>query len=78
MTKREKLEQRVRENPRNVSLEDFEALVWQYGYIKMGGKHPKAILGNRTLPFKRLNPVDQEYMEQALDIIDRMTGRKVN
>ncbi len=32
MSKKEKSEARIRNNPRNVSLNDFEALVNKYGY----------------------------------------------
>lgn len=41
MTKREKREARIRDNTNNVSLEDFEALINQYGRIKKGEAIPK-------------------------------------
>jgi hypothetical protein len=31
VSKKEKLEAKIRNHPRNVSLEDFEALIKQYG-----------------------------------------------
>ncbi len=72
MSKTEKREQRIRENPCNVSLEDFEALVNQYGYIQFGGSHPKAIIGNILFPYKRSNPVKTPYVEGILEIIDKL------
>ena len=70
MPKRDKREQRIRNNPGNVSLEDFEALINTYGYIKEGGSHPKARIGTRTMPYKRENPVKPVYVEELLRIID--------
>jgi hypothetical protein len=78
MTKKEKREQKIRDNPYNVSLEDFEALVNQYGYIREGGKHAKAMIGQRVFAYKRINPVDHEYVEKVLEIIDQMNKRQVN
>jgi len=56
-------------NPKNVALHDFEALIKRYGYIEEGAKHPKAIIGIRTLPYKRDNPVKSCYVLELLDII---------
>ncbi len=70
MTKNEKREQKIRLNPNNVSLADFEALVRQYGYIKGGGRHPKARIGDSTMPYKRENPVKAIYVKELINIID--------
>lgn len=70
MTKRDKLLSRVRNSTRNVSLEDFEGLIKAYGYIEEGGKHPKAIIGNTTMPYKRRSPVRPCYVRDLLEIID--------
>jgi hypothetical protein len=72
LSKAEKREQKIRENMTNVSLEDFEALINQYGNIKFGGSHPKAKIGNTTYPYKRENPVKPAYVEGILGIIDRL------
>jgi hypothetical protein len=69
--KRKSLDQ-IRRNSRNVSLHDFEALIDAYGYIEEGAKHPKAIVGVRTLPYKRENPVKSCYIKDLLDIIDEL------
>ncbi|MCX6005932.1 MAG: hypothetical protein NTZ34_01560 [Chloroflexi bacterium] len=70
MTKKAKREQKIRDNPYNVSLEDFEALVNQYGHIKEGGKHPKVVIGKEMLSYKRRNPVYKEYVEYVLTLIN--------
>ena len=72
MSKADKREQRIRANPTNVSLEEFEALIKRYGYIKKGGDHPKAIIGNVMFPYKRTNPVKPPYVEGVLEIIDEL------
>jgi hypothetical protein len=72
MSKREKREDLIRNNTSNVSLEDFEALIKQYGRIKEGAKHPKAIIGNDVLPYKRTNPVHRPYVVDLLEIIDNL------
>jgi len=72
MSKKEKRELKIRENPSNVSLEDFEALINQYGYIKEGGSHPKAKIGIETYPYKRENPVKQAYVKGILEVIDNL------
>jgi hypothetical protein len=67
---KEKREEKIRSNTSNVSLEDFEALIKQYGYIKEGSKHPKAIIGSRVFPYRRTNPVRRVYVDKILEIID--------
>ena len=72
MSTKEKRELKIRENPSNVSLEDFEALINHYGYIKEGGSHPKAKIGNTTYPYKSENPVKQAYVKGILEVIDNL------
>jgi hypothetical protein len=72
MSKKEKQEQKIRSNPSNVSLEDFEALVNQYGFIQEGGKHPQAVIENRFMSYKRTNPIKSAYVKQLLAYIDDM------
>ncbi|MBI2957407.1 MAG: hypothetical protein HYY32_01060 [Chloroflexi bacterium] len=72
MSKKGKLEVRIRNNSRNVSLADFEALVNAYGRVEMGGKHAKARIGNVTLTYKRVNPMPVEYVTDLLEIIDTL------
>ncbi|HSW58709.1 MAG TPA: hypothetical protein VLH15_09915 [Dehalococcoidales bacterium] len=72
MNKKDKLEARIRNNPRNVSLDDFETLVTKYGHIEMGAKHAKARIGSATLTYKRVNPIPIEYVTDLLDIIDTL------
>ena len=72
MVKKEKQEDRIRHNPNNVSLEDFEALIKQYGEIREGSKHPKAVIGKRVFPYKRTNPVQRPFVVKVLEIIDSL------
>lgn len=72
MSKKEKVEARIRNNPKNVSLDDFETLVNKYGRIEMGGKHAKVRIGNATLTYKRVNPIPPEYVNDLLEIIDTL------
>jgi hypothetical protein len=72
VSKKEKLEARIRNNPRNISLDDFETLVRKHGYIEMGGKHAKARIGNNTLTYKRVNPMPPEFITDLLEIIDTL------
>lgn len=60
----------IRRNPRNVPLRDFEAVIRQYGCIEEGAKHPKAIIGTNTMPYKRENPVKSCYVKELLEIIE--------
>jgi len=72
LTAKGKLLEKIRRNVRNVSLEDFEGLINMFGYIEMGGKHPKAIIGNYTMPYKKENPVKSCYVKELLAIIDSL------
>ena len=75
MSKKEKREIRIRNNPWNCSLVDFEALINQYGEVKEGSKHPQAIIGNRVFVYKRTNPVHYPYVEKILELIDRLKAK---
>jgi len=72
MSKKSKREEKIRENPTNVSINDFEALISQYGYIKEGGKHPQAIIGKKVMTYKRENPVKPVYVNEVLRMIDSL------
>jgi hypothetical protein len=72
MSKTDKREERIRQNPTNVSLEDFEALINTYGYIKKNGSHLKARIANYTMPYKRENPMKYCYVKDLLQIIDSL------
>ena len=72
MTRREKRLQELRNNPRNTSLNDFESVIMDFGAIEEGAKHPKAIINEYTLPYKRENPMKACYVLQLLEIIDSL------
>jgi len=70
MSKSEKRLSRIRQNPENTSLEDFESLARQYGSIKEGTKHPRIILGGHpSIPYKRESPVKKCYVDELLEAI---------
>jgi len=70
MTRDKKSVEAIRRNPNNVPLHDFETLIKRYGYIEEGAKHPKAIIGTHTMPYKRENPVKSCYVKELLEIIE--------
>ena len=72
MVKKTKLLDKIRQNIRNISLQDFEALINMYGYVETGGKHPKAIIGVHTMPYKRENPVKSCHVKELISIIDSL------
>jgi hypothetical protein len=72
MTHKDKRLPATRNNPRNVSLSNFETLVNSFGYIEEGAKHPKAIIGVHMLPYKRENPMKACYVLALLEIIDSL------
>lgn len=76
MSKKEKLEIRIRNNPRNVSLNDFESFVKTFGEIKEGGSHPLAIISKRVFAYRRTNPMQTPYVTKILEIIDEFKNQK--
>jgi len=70
MSPKKKSLEEMRRNTRNWPLQRFEALIRDYGHIEEGAKHPKAIIGLHTMPYKRENPVKSCYVKELLDIID--------
>jgi hypothetical protein len=70
MTKKDKREQKIRANRNNVSIDEFESLIRQYGKIEEGGKHPKALINGHYFPYKRINPVSSHYVDSILGFID--------
>jgi len=72
VTRKQRLLDKVKRNVRNTPLRDFEALIKAYGHIEEGSKHPKTIIGNHTMPYKRENPIKSCYVKELLDIIDSL------
>jgi len=72
VTRKQKLLGKVKRNVRNTSLRDFEALINAYGYIEERSKHPKAIIGNYTMTYKREKRMKSCYIRELLDIIDSL------
>jgi len=72
MARDEKRLNRIKNRTKNVTLREFEALINAYGYIEEGGRHPKAIIGNHTIPYKRENPVKSCYIKELIGIIESL------
>jgi len=72
MTRKDSREQKIRDNPTNVSLTEFEALVKKYGEIVEGGSHPKAHINRHYYPYKRSNPINGHFVRGVLRSIDNM------
>jgi len=70
-----KLLEKARRNPRNLSREEFESLVRAYGHIEEGGRHPLAIIGEYTLPYKRENPIKACYTKELIAILDSIKDK---
>jgi hypothetical protein len=60
----------IRHNQKNVTLHDFETQIKRHGYIKEGAKHPLAVIGTRSFPYKRTSPVRPPYVKKLLELID--------
>ena len=75
MGKKEKLIQRLRQNPRNVRFEDIDKLLLSLGFEKrQKGSHATYILkeqGRITVPFRKpfILPV---YVKEVLKLLDEM------
>ena len=76
MTAKEELLEKARRNPLNISKEEFESLINLFGYIEEGGSHPKAIISNYTLPYKRENPIKSCYVKELIEIIDSIGAQR--
>lgn len=76
MSKRDKREEKIRTNPRNVSLSDFEWLAQQYGTLMEGGNHPQIVIGYYKVSYKKTNPLKVAYVRQLLEIIDEIRKTK--
>jgi hypothetical protein len=70
MARGKKPPEATRCNPRNVVLRDFQALIRRYGYIEERARHPRAIIGTHTMPYKRESPVKFCYARELLEIIE--------
>jgi len=78
MSKKKKLLDKMRRNPRNIRFEELENLLLAYGFEKRAGKGSHAIYkirGKRplTIPRKRpfLKPI---YVKLALQMIEQLEG----
>ncbi len=73
MSKTDKREQKIRQNTKDVSLEDFEWLIKKHGKVEHGGKHGLANIGSTRYAYRRQNPMNFHYVEELLRIIDNQS-----
>jgi hypothetical protein len=74
MSKADKALEAIRSNSRNVAQHDFESLASRYGRIEEGGRHPKVIIGDRTMFYKRENPIKSCYTKELIEMIAEVYG----
>lgn len=74
MSKREKLIERMKNNPKDVPFEDIDSLLIYYGFTRQGTKHyfytHPAVSEVVTIP--RHKPIKAVYIERALRVIDEV------
>jgi hypothetical protein len=77
MSKKEKLVQKIRNNPKTVSFEDLDSVLTWYGFVKRssssGTSHVYYTLGvyQISVPYRRPH-VKATYVRQVLDILDQI------
>jgi predicted RNA binding protein YcfA (HicA-like mRNA interferase family) len=74
MTKREKLLERIHQNPKNIRIEEMDALLLAWGFNKRTqGSHNTYTRGSYriTIPFRKpfLLPI---YVQQVVKILDEL------
>jgi hypothetical protein len=79
MSKREKLLQKIRNNPTNVKFETLQKLLQYYGFDE---RQPRSGASHYTYPSKeyvltgpKKNPVNKEYVKKALKIFDEIDSK---
>lgn len=78
MTKREKLKQKISQNPKNVLFEDLRKLLEQYGFIldRVRGSHHSFVYEKETIklgitiPYRK--PLKVIYVKKALVLIEEI------
>ncbi len=78
MSQREKLRQKIKQNPKNVLFQDLEKLLSFYGFElkRKRGSHRSfvgMVEGKKTLlvvPYQK--PLKEVYVKKALDVIEKI------
>jgi len=78
MGKKEKREEKIRQNTKNVPLNDYEWLIKKYGNIRKGGGHPIALIDGcpYPIPYARTKRVKEDYVLKLLHAIDSVKKKK--
>lgn len=78
MTKRDKLIERMRRNPRSICFDEIETLLLRLGYVKRqkGSSHAVFTLGSYqvVVPYRKptVKPV---YVQLVLELLDEIEGQ---
>ncbi|MCH4890673.1 addiction module toxin, HicA family [Acidaminobacter sp. JC074] len=82
MSKREKLLNKIKNNPTNVKFETLQTLLLHYGFIerqpKKGSSHYTYVYGNLIITIPKHKPVNKIYVKQFLKLIDDLEKGKEN
>jgi predicted RNA binding protein YcfA (HicA-like mRNA interferase family) len=84
MAKREKLRQRIEQNPKNVRFRDLQTLLETYGFQlkRTKGSHHSfvgVVLGTKTtlvVPYQQ--PLQPVYVKKALELIQQIEAETGN
>ncbi len=77
MTKREKQLKQLRDNPKNIRLEDLDALLLGLGFIKRqrGTSHAVYTLGVHRITVPHRKPfIKPVYVKMVLAVLDQLEG----
>ena len=79
MSKREKLLQKIRNNPTNVKFETLQKLLLYYGFDerqpRSGSSHYTYTYKEYVLTVPKKKPVNKEYVKKALKIFDEIDSK---
>ena len=80
MSKRDKLLQNIRNNPKNVRFETIQKIMLDYGFIETqpsgGSSHYTYHRGIYRITITRDIPVNKIYIKKTLEIIDKLEAEK--
>lgn len=85
MTKRDKREERIRNNPKVVTFEELDWLLRQYGFVEVrrtgshaAYRHPDQAIGSgyiKPIPYRRPYLLTC-YVKDVLEMLDALSGEE--
>ena len=80
MSKKEKMLQSIRNNPRNVRFEAIQSILLSYGFSETqpsgGSSHYTYHRGIYRITIPKDNPVNKIYIKKAIEIIDKLEAEE--